>query len=115
MVPARETELAELTRDYTTLQQIYSDLLAKNEESKVAANLERRQIGEQFKLLDPARLPEKPISPNRLMINLIGRARRVRCSARRWPHSWNTAIPLQDRRRSRRGAGVCRCSPAFRT
>jgi polysaccharide chain length determinant protein (PEP-CTERM system associated) len=74
MVPARETELAELTRDYTTLQEIYSDLLQKNEESKVAANLERRQIGEQFKLLDPASLPHKPISPNRPLIDLIGAA-----------------------------------------
>jgi len=72
MVPARETELANLTRDYTTLQEIYSNLLAKAQESKVAANLERRQIGEQFKLLDPARLPEKPVSPNRLLINLLG-------------------------------------------
>jgi polysaccharide chain length determinant protein (PEP-CTERM system associated) len=74
MVPARETELAELTRDYTTLQEIYADLLQKNEESKVAANLERRQIGEQFKLLDPASLPQKPISPNRPLIDLIGAA-----------------------------------------
>ena len=72
MVPARETELAELTRDYDTLQKVYADLLAKNQESKVAANLERRQIGEQFKLLDPARLPQKPISPNRPLINLMG-------------------------------------------
>jgi hypothetical protein len=72
MVPARETELAELTRDYATLQEIYADLVKKNEESKVAANLERRQIGEQFKLLDPASLPQKPFSPNRPMIDLIG-------------------------------------------
>ena len=71
-VPARETELSELTRDYTTLKEIYADLLQKNEESKVAANLERRQIGEQFKLLDPARVPERPFSPNRPMINLAG-------------------------------------------
>jgi polysaccharide chain length determinant protein (PEP-CTERM system associated) len=74
MVPARETELAELSRDYETLQKVYSDLLAKNQESQVAANLERRQIGEQFKLIDPARLPEKPVSPNRLLINLAGAA-----------------------------------------
>ena len=71
-VPARETELSELTRDYTTMKQIYSDLLQKSEESKVAANLERRQIGEQFKLLDPARVPDRPFSPNRIMINLSG-------------------------------------------
>ena len=71
-VPARETELAELTRDHETVQKMYTDLLAKNEESKIAANLERRQIGEQFKILDSARPAEKPFSPNRLMINLLG-------------------------------------------
>jgi polysaccharide chain length determinant protein (PEP-CTERM system associated) len=71
-VPTRQAELAELTRDYTTLQNIYNSLLVKREDSKIAANLERRQVGEQFKLIDPAGLPEKPISPNRLRINLIG-------------------------------------------
>jgi uncharacterized protein involved in exopolysaccharide biosynthesis len=72
MAPARESELIELTRDYTTLQSLYSTLLAKNEEAKISANLERRQIGEQFKLLDPARLPERPFSPNRPRLSAIG-------------------------------------------
>jgi polysaccharide chain length determinant protein (PEP-CTERM system associated) len=71
-VPARETELAELTRDHDTTQKIYTSLLAKNEESKISANLERRQIGEQFKILDSARPAEKPFSPNRTRINLLG-------------------------------------------
>lgn len=70
--PTRESELSELTRDYDTLQGMYRALLGKKEDSKVAANLERRQIGEQFKILDPARLPEKPYSPDRVRINLIG-------------------------------------------
>jgi len=71
-VPTRETELAELTRDYSTLQSMYSSLLAKNEESKIAASLERRQIGEQFKVLDPAKRAERPFSPNRSLINIAG-------------------------------------------
>jgi len=70
--PTRESELVELTRDYTTLQNSYTTLLAKREDSKIAANLERRQIGEQFKVLDPARVPERPFSPNRVRINMIG-------------------------------------------
>ena len=60
VVPTRESELVELTRDYGTLQATYTSLLAKREDSKVAANLERQQIGEQFRILDPASLPEKP-------------------------------------------------------
>lgn len=74
MAPARASDLVELTRDYATLQGLYSSLLSKMEESKLAAEVEQRQIGEQFKLLDPARLPEKPIAPNRQVINLGGAA-----------------------------------------
>jgi polysaccharide chain length determinant protein (PEP-CTERM system associated) len=71
-VPARESELAELTRDYSTLQTLYQTLLAKQEESKIAANLERRQVSAQFKLLDPARLAEKPFGPRRRLIAAAG-------------------------------------------
>jgi protein tyrosine kinase modulator len=60
VVPTRESELVELTRDYGTLQVAYGTLLTKHEDSKIAANLERRQIGEQFRILDPAALPERP-------------------------------------------------------
>ncbi len=69
--PAREAELAAITRDYETLQQSYRGLLQKKEESQISANLERRQIGEQFKILDPARMPEKPASPDRPRLYLI--------------------------------------------
>jgi polysaccharide chain length determinant protein (PEP-CTERM system associated) len=71
-VPKRESELVELTRDYSTLQTTYQSLLAKREDAKLAANLERRNIGAQFKVLDPARVPETPFSPNRLQIDLGG-------------------------------------------
>jgi polysaccharide chain length determinant protein (PEP-CTERM system associated) len=70
--PARESDLVALMRDYETLQTIYTGLLTKNEGSKVAANLERRQIGEQFRILDGARLPEKPVSPDRFRLNFMG-------------------------------------------
>ena len=70
--PALEAEVTELMRDYSTLQEQYTTLLNKNEESKLAANLERRQIGEQFRIIDSARLPERPFSPNRMRFNLLG-------------------------------------------
>ena len=38
----------------------------------MAENLERRQQGEQFKILDPARKPEKPVKPDRNKILLMG-------------------------------------------
>jgi hypothetical protein len=52
--PARENELVDLMRDYGTLQGLYQSLLAKKQESQIATNLERRQVGEQFRILDPA-------------------------------------------------------------
>ena len=70
--PRRESELTELTRDYSTLQSMYGALLAKQEESKIAADLERRQVSEQFKVLDPAQMAEQPFSPNRRRLVMIG-------------------------------------------
>jgi polysaccharide chain length determinant protein (PEP-CTERM system associated) len=70
--PARETELIELTRDYNTLERMYNSLLAKSEESKLSVNLEARQVGQQFRILDPARVPARPFSPNRARIYALG-------------------------------------------
>ena len=77
--PARESELVELMRDYDTLESGYKGLLTKKEEAQVAANLERHQIGEQFKILDPARLPERPFSPNRPLLYTVGAAIGLTC------------------------------------
>lgn len=70
--PQREQELVLLTRDYDLLKTNYQSLLDKNLQAQMAANLERKQKGEQFKILDPAVLPEKPIKPDRNKILLIG-------------------------------------------
>ncbi|MPY87926.1 MAG: hypothetical protein GEU99_08400 [Luteitalea sp.] len=71
-VPGLESEWIRLSRDYDTLQQQYRTLLQKSENSKVAVNLERRQVGEQFRIIDAARLPQRPVSPDRLKINVAG-------------------------------------------
>jgi protein tyrosine kinase modulator len=61
-VPGRESELVELTRDYEVLKKGYDSLLTRREDSKLSANLERRQISEQFRVLDAASLPERPVN-----------------------------------------------------
>jgi polysaccharide chain length determinant protein (PEP-CTERM system associated) len=71
-VPGLESEWAVLTRDYDTLQAAYRDLLNKSEAAKVALDLENRQIGEQFRVLDPASVPATPISPARPKISGMG-------------------------------------------
>jgi polysaccharide chain length determinant protein (PEP-CTERM system associated) len=70
--PGLETQLTELMRDYSTLQNSYTSMLAKSEESRRALDLERRQIGEQFRVIDGARLPERPYSPDRFRLNMFG-------------------------------------------
>jgi len=65
IAPIRDNELTQLTRDLPTLKGHYESLSSKRIDSQVSANVERQQIGEQFRILDPARLPEKPSSPNR--------------------------------------------------
>jgi polysaccharide chain length determinant protein (PEP-CTERM system associated) len=64
-VPGHESEMTSLMRDYETYQRVYSDLRSKKENAQISANLENQQVGEQFRVLDPARLPEQPFSPNR--------------------------------------------------
>ena len=73
-VPARESDMTELTRDYGVLQQTYAGLLAKKEEANIASNLEKQQIGEQFNIVDDAQVPETPVSPNRPAITFAGMA-----------------------------------------
>jgi polysaccharide chain length determinant protein (PEP-CTERM system associated) len=63
--PAVEQEFKEITRDYQTALSFYNDLLAKQSQSQMATNLERAQQGEQFRVMDPANLPESPSFPNR--------------------------------------------------
>jgi polysaccharide chain length determinant protein (PEP-CTERM system associated) len=63
--PVVEQEYKQLTRDYQTALDFYNDLLKKRNQSEMATNLERRQQGEQFRVLDSANLPEKPSFPNR--------------------------------------------------
>jgi polysaccharide biosynthesis transport protein len=67
-VPILETQLAELTRNYEASRQNYQSLLDKTFSAGMSEELERKQQAERFTVLDPARTPEKPISPKRLPI-----------------------------------------------
>lgn len=66
--PRREQEMIALSRDYDNLKASYDDLLKKKLDADVSQNLEKRQKGEQFQILDPANLPEEPFTPNRKKI-----------------------------------------------
>ncbi len=62
--PKREQEIQSIQRDYNNIRESYSSLLARRLEAELAVNMEKKQKGEQFRILDYARLPEKPMSPD---------------------------------------------------
>ncbi|HXY55256.1 MAG TPA: chain-length determining protein [Nitrospirota bacterium] len=70
--PKVEEGYKNLMVERNNTQAKYDDLMRKYMESKVAHGLEKEQMGERFTLIDPARLPEKPVRPNRPAIFLIG-------------------------------------------
>ena len=72
MTPKREQELALITRDYETTRDLFRSLLAKRGEADVAADLEQRQKGETFRVIEPATLPDRPAGPNRIRLLLVG-------------------------------------------
>jgi polysaccharide chain length determinant protein (PEP-CTERM system associated) len=63
--PRTEQELATLTRDYEQLNQAYLDLLKKKMDAQMAEKLENKWKTDNFRILDPAYLPERPVSPNK--------------------------------------------------
>jgi len=73
-VPGLESEWVALTRDYDTQQITYRDLLTKAEAAKLAANLEEQNIGERFRIVDPAVVPVRPLPSQRIRYNMIGLA-----------------------------------------
>ena len=73
-IPAREQQMTALVRDYENTKGNYQNLLNKKLDAQLAENLEKRQKGEQFKVIDPANLPLKPFKPDRNRIILFGLA-----------------------------------------
>lgn len=72
LTPVREQQLAGLLRDYEILKQDYTDLLGKETQSQLAGSLEKRQAGQQFKLVDSPSLPTIPSFPKPVVIGLGG-------------------------------------------
>jgi polysaccharide chain length determinant protein (PEP-CTERM system associated) len=71
----REQEMSTILQEYNNTKLAYDTLIRKSEEAQQAENLERRQKGEQFRVVDPARVPERPVQPNipkTLFVGLFG-------------------------------------------
>jgi uncharacterized protein involved in exopolysaccharide biosynthesis len=57
---------------YEVLQESYRTLLTRAEEARRASDLERRQIGQQFRVIEAPRLPEEPDGPSRVSVSAWG-------------------------------------------
>jgi polysaccharide chain length determinant protein (PEP-CTERM system associated) len=78
-LPATEQQLSEVKRDYTISEANYQALLEKKNEAAMAADMEQRAEGEQFRVLDPASLPVDPYEPNLARIDLLGTFAGILC------------------------------------
>lgn len=70
--PMIEAKMKDLTRDHQTAQEFYDSLQTKMNQSQMATDLERRQEGEQFRVMDDANLPDEPTFPNRTKFAIGG-------------------------------------------
>lgn len=70
--PSIETEYAKLQRTHATTQEKLLDLRLKLSEAELAGALEQGLKGQRFTLIEPARLPVKPVSPNRPALVVLG-------------------------------------------
>jgi uncharacterized protein involved in exopolysaccharide biosynthesis len=67
---SRDLGLMEIEAE--VLRNTYKSMLEKREQAEMRVNMERRQIGEQFVLLDQARVPERPFGPTRRAASMAG-------------------------------------------
>ncbi len=72
VTPKTEQELIDISRGYEESQANYNSLLQKQMQSQLATSLEQRQQGEQFHIIDPPSLANKPSAPNHFVASLTG-------------------------------------------
>ena len=74
LTPETEQELTVVSRGYDEAKFNYNSLLQKQTQSQLATSLGQKQQGQQFHIIDPPKLPDKPSAPNRFLISLVGLA-----------------------------------------
>jgi succinoglycan biosynthesis transport protein ExoP len=70
--PEVERAYRTMARDLESAQLKYQEILSKQTEVQVSQNLETERKGEKFTLIEPPQPPEKPVSPNRGLILILG-------------------------------------------
>lgn len=71
-IPEAKAGLAKLEVERENQKKIYDQLYSRHGQSEVSKQMEVQDKSTTFRIVDPAVLPEKPASPNRLRIMLMG-------------------------------------------
>ncbi len=74
MSPLVEQEYKEITRDYQNALDFYNGLLTKKSQSSMITDLNQQEGSEQFQVVDPAELPQRPTFPKRSLFAAGGLA-----------------------------------------
>jgi polysaccharide chain length determinant protein (PEP-CTERM system associated) len=68
MQPQLEAELTQLNRDYDVQKRQYESLAARRESASLSGDLDSAGGGADFRLIDPPRATDKPVTPNRALL-----------------------------------------------
>ena len=133
--PASPSSSTRSSASTSTCPRATNEFSNKRLDAAVAANMERRQKGEQFRVLEPAYPPPDPTSPNRPLILALGLmlglgagarsraaarrrrllvSRRARSSRRRCAFPVLASIPAMLLDADRSGAGGATCATRSR-
>jgi polysaccharide chain length determinant protein (PEP-CTERM system associated) len=111
--PKRELELVSLNRDYVNLNNSYQSMLSRKLEAEISVNLERKQKGEQFRVIDSAQIPLKPVKPNvqKLILMIIGLGLGIGCGMAYLVEFLDSAYRSPDDAEKELGFPVLICLP----
>ena len=71
-IPAAKAQLDSLEREKQSQKTLYESMLARQGQSEVSKQMEVQDKSTVFRVVDPAVLPIKPVSPNRKKLILMG-------------------------------------------
>jgi uncharacterized protein involved in exopolysaccharide biosynthesis len=71
-MPFIDEEYNALTLDFANTKQKFHEVANKLHSARIAREMDMSESGARFRIDSPARLPEKPVEPNRLLIILMG-------------------------------------------